>query len=105
MMFFRLQRSCHLAALWMTCLLSTTGAIVPDFVSRAQYAEPWNAIEESIGRLNEQREELGESIRLSPPWRVRSDVKQQRRRELYRAIVREMESTIENYKRLERIDQ
>lgn len=81
--------------------LATTGdASSSKPVDRNAYADTWNDIEAAVERFNVTRAELGENINKYPPWRVFSEPKQMRRRELYDAAARDAEVMAKRYRQL-----
>jgi len=73
-------------------------------VDRDAYAAAWNDIEHAVETLNTSRSELGTNLQQFPPWQVVSDVKQQRRRELYDAAARDAERIAKRYRQLRDLD-
>lgn len=92
-----------LAVLLLLCARVVAQAPAP--VDRAKYAATWNEIENTVEHLNNTRLELGENIKLFAPWRVSSEPKQLRRRELYDAAARDAELIAKRYRQLRDLEQ
>lgn len=102
-----IKRYCYNAAVYLTFFLSTCGAFVPalaDASLRNNFVNSWNAIEDSVPRINQQRQRLGELVERYPPWHVNAPAQVRERQEIYDNTIRELQTMVREYKRLKEID-